>query len=485
MPFPLVRHVFQQSGQWASRFLVGALLASAQPLAAVAAEPLPAPLADLAAAEPLAEPQLLEDMADPRLQPLSLEEAQQLAGANHPVLQAAALEVESLQARLEASLSAWKPQVSLRSSVGLPALALEYQYSPEASYPRGELETNLNLEATWLWRDPQRDARIAAERHDLDQVKLQRQLLHRDVRLQVAESYIELQRAAAEVDLRLAAVDAAQATLKISQARHGAGVAARLDVLQAQAQLTGDEALLASAKAQQTIARRRLARVLNLPQEVVPTARDANGRQGRWTATLGESLAAAFTSREELQQFLAAIQEREEQAKEALAALQPTLSLFVTGSWYQASGNVLSDTSPMESQFRGRISTSLGLRFAMPLSDGGTAQASARRWRLAARRQEYLLADARNTFQQQVERAFHTVHAQEDTLELRARQVTTQQEILNLATARYEAGVGTQQDLIDQQKALTRAAVDHAQAVLDYNLSLAQLHRYTGLPIQP
>ena len=484
MPFPLMRHVFQRSGQWVSRFLVGALLAGAQPLAVLASEPLPESLADLAA-PPLAGPRLPDPMADQRLRPLSLEEAQQLARANHPALQAVALEVESLQARLEASFSAWKPQVTLKSSAGLPALALEYQYSPEDSYPRGELETNLNVEATWLWRDPQRDARMAAERHELDQVRLQRRFLHRDVRLQVAESYVELQRADAEVDLRLAAVEAAQATLKISRVRHGAGVAARLDVLQAHAQLTGDEALLASAKAQQTIARRRLARVLNLPQGVVPTARDANGRQGRWTATLGESLAAAFASREELQQFLAAVQEREARAKEALAALEPTLSLFVTGAWNQASGNVLSGASPVESRFRGRISTALGLRFAVPLSDGGAAQASARRWRLAARRQEYLLADARNTFQQQVERAFHTVHAQEDTLELRARQVTTQQEILKLTTARYEAGVATQQDMIDQQNALTRAAVDHAQAVLDYNLSLAQLHRYTGLPTRP
>ncbi|MYG47270.1 MAG: TolC family protein [Synechococcus sp. SB0669_bin_8] len=485
MPFPVLCHVFQRSGQWTPRFLVGALLASAQPLAGVAAEPLPASLADLAPPPPLAGPQLPDHMADQQLRPLSLEEAQQLAEVNHPALQAAALEVESREARLEASLSAWKPQATLKSSAGLPALALEYQYSPETSYPRGELETNLNLEATWLWRDPQRDARIAAERHELDQVKLQRQFLHRDLKLQATESYVELQRADAEVDLRLAAVQAAQSNLKISGARHGAGVAARLDVLQAHAQLTEDEALLASAKAQQTITRRRLARVLNLPQGVVPTARDANRRQGRWTATLEESLAAAFASREELQQFLAAIQEREERAKEALAALQPTLSFFVMGAWSQASGNVLSGASTIESQFRGRISTALGLRFAMPLSDGGTAQASARRWSLAAQRQEHLFAEARNAFQQQVERAFHTVHAQGDTLELRARQVATQQEILNLATARYEVGVGTQQDLIDQQNALTRAAVAHAQAVLDYNLSLAQLHRYTGLSVQP
>ena len=201
----------------------------------------------------------------------------------------------------------------------------------------------------------------------------------------------------------------------------GPGWAARLDVLQAQARLTEDEALLAIAQAQQTIARRHLARVLNLPPGVTPTARDAHTRQGGWNATLAESLAAAFATREELQQFLSAIQEGEERAKEALAALQPILSFFVVGSWNQASGNALSHASTIESRLRGRISTAAGLRFTVQLSDGGSAQAGARRWRLEAQRQEHLLAAARNTFQQQVEAAFYTFHGQKDTLELRAQ----------------------------------------------------------------
>ena len=489
-----MRQLLKRSRQWVSHLLAGAFLAGPVPLAVAAAEPgsasngnepLPASLADLAAPSPASGTRRPDETADQRLRPLSLQEAQQLGRVNHPALQAAVLEVEAREARLEALLSVLKPQVTMSSSAGLPALDLEYQYNPEGSYPRGELETNVAVEATLLLRDPQRLALLAVERHELEQVRMERQFLQRDVKLQVAASYYELQRADAAVELRLAAVETAQATLKISRARHEAGVASRLDMLQAQARLTDDEVLLANAQARRSIARRQLARTLNLPQGVVPTARDANTGQGRWTATLGESVAAAFASREELQQFVSAIQEREARAEEALAALQPTISFFVTGSWNQASGNLLSGDSPMESQFRGRVSTSLGVRFTVPLSDGGAARASARHWQLEAQRQEHLLADTRNVFQQQVEQAFYTLQAQAETLALRARQVTTRQEALNLTTARYEAGVDTQQDLIDQQNALTRAAVDHAQALLDYNLSLAQLHRYTGLSPQP
>ena len=246
-PLSNCRHLLKRSCQRLSHRLVSTLLAGALPLQ-VAAEPRPTPHANgPSAPSPLSATGLPDNTAGQRLRPLSLQEAQQLARVNHPALQAAALAVESRQAQLKASLAAWKPQVTLQSSAGLPALALEYQYTPDTSYPRGELETNLKVEAAWLWRDPQREARVAAERHELEQVRMQHQLLQRDVKLQVAESYYELQRTDAEVDLRLASVQAAQATLKISRARHEAGVAARLDVLQGQAQLTDVEALLTDA----------------------------------------------------------------------------------------------------------------------------------------------------------------------------------------------------------------------------------------------
>ncbi len=469
--------------------LLSSLLAGIAPLTVLAVEPesgepLPASLGDLTAPPPLPLPQSTDDFGEPTLRPLSMEEAQQLAQANHPSLHALALEVKSREAQLEASfLNLLKPQVTLQSSSGLPSFSLQHQYDQTSSSTSGEVGTNINVDVVWLWKNPQLEPGLAADRHGLEQLRLQHKLLERDVRLQVAEAYHEVQRTDGEVKLRVAAVDSAQATLTISRARHRAGVAARLDVLQAQNQLIDSEALLASAKAGQITARRHLARVLNLPQGVVPTAHDPNTRQGTWGATLEESVIAAFASREELQQFLAAIQERDERAKEALAALQPTISLFATGSWGQDSGNLINRASGPE--LRGQISTALGLRFTVPLSDGGSSQASARRWTLAARQQEHLLANARNSFQENVEREFSALHAQEKVLELRERQVEVQKEILELTRARYEAGVATQQDMIDQQNTLTRAAVNHTWAIVDYNLNLARLHRYTGLPIQP
>jgi Outer membrane protein len=51
------------------------------------------------------------------------------------------------------------------------------------------------------------------------------------------------------------------------------------------------------------------------------------------------------------------------------------------------------------------------------------------------------------------------------------------QESLRLARLRFQAGVGTQSDVITQQTELTRARGNRLRAILDYNRALASLQR--------
>lgn len=61
-----------------------------------------------------------------------------------------------------------------------------------------------------------------------------------------------------------------------------------------------------------------------------------------------------------------------------------------------------------------------------------------------------------------------------DTAELALEQA---EESLRLARLRFQAGVGTQTDVINQQTALTEARGDLLDAIIEYNQSLAELQR--------
>ncbi|BAY15312.1 outer membrane efflux protein [Anabaenopsis circularis NIES-21] len=50
-------------------------------------------------------------------------------------------------------------------------------------------------------------------------------------------------------------------------------------------------------------------------------------------------------------------------------------------------------------------------------------------------------------------------------------------EALNIARIRYQAGVGTQTEVIEAENDLTRAEGNRVTAILDYNRALANLQR--------
>jgi outer membrane protein TolC len=77
----------------------------------------------------------------------------------------------------------------------------------------------------------------------------------------------------------------------------------------------------------------------------------------------------------------------------------------------------------------------------------------------------------------QVEQAYATLQASAENIETTALAVQRAREALRLARLRFQAGVGTQTDVIQQQTALTRSQVNNLRAILDYNRSLAQLQR--------
>ena len=54
-------------------------------------------------------------------------------------------------------------------------------------------------------------------------------------------------------------------------------------------------------------------------------------------------------------------------------------------------------------------------------------------------------------------------------------------EAYRLAVLRFQAGVGTQRNVIDNQRDVTQAEVQYTDSISDYNTTLAQLRRRTGL----
>ena len=452
---------------------------------APAVDALPPSLESLVASPPLALPEEQAQVRTHQLRPITLEEAIQLAEFNSPKLKAAASQVDQAKSSLRAAIAAWYPTVDLSAS-GLPEYFQSYtNRNPNFgsdTYAR-QWRVNGALSVRWDLINPTRVPQIAAARDRYERAGDSYLIALRDIRLQAQTSYFALQKADEGVRIGQASVKASLVSYRDARARFNAGVNTKLDVLEAETQLARDRNLLTSNLRLQDEQRHLLARVLDLPQDVIPTAATPLRPMGLWDSSLQESIVSAYNYREELDQLILDISINNSQANASLAAVQPVLSFVNSTTAYRSEGqSAKASLSEIDmGDFINGFQNSTALTASWRLFDGGRARAEYQRSKQVAQQTRFDFANLRNQIRFEVEQSFFGLRAAIQTIDTTAAEVLAARESLRLSQLRVQAGVGVQREVVNTQRDLTQAELKYANAVNDYNTNLAQLQRRTGL----
>jgi OMF family outer membrane factor len=446
---------------------------------------LPPPLLPLKAPPSLALPYQNQQVSIDELRPLTLEDALLLAEVNSPTLKAAASQAEQAKSSLRAAISSWYPTVDL-SANGLPEYFKSYSFQNSGSLTDGygrEWRVNTSLQVSWDIINPRRVPQIAAARDRYEQARDSYAIALRDLRLNTSTDYFNLQEADEGVRIGQASVRASLISLRDARARFNAGVNTKLEVLEAETQLARDRNILTSKLGDQDRSRRTLASKLDLPQDVTPTAATPARPLGSWQPSLQESIVAAFNFREELDSLLLDISINNSLANASLAAVQPVLSFVNTSSTSRRegqSGKTSFGEIDMDDYFWS-VQNSTALTATWRLFDGGRARAEYRRSKQAAEESTYRFARARDSIRLEVEQSFFGLRTAVQNIQTTGSEVLSARESLRLSQLRVQAGVSTQREVVNNQRDLTNAELRYAGAIRDYNTSLAQLRRRTGL----
>ncbi|NQV10827.1 MAG: TolC family protein [Cyanobacteria bacterium] len=471
-------------------------------LAPAATELSPA-LQPLAAPPSLALPITPNQVRIQELRPLGLNDVETLAEVNNPNLKAVASQVDQAKSNLRAQISLWYPNINLSTSNSFPALNNSYRFQSDLvrsgtdgipgivpadpgndGVSRGlRFGAQMNIGINWDLINPQRVPQIARARDQFEQAQNQYLIALRDLRLQVAQSYFDLQLSDENVRIGQESVRASLVSLRDARARFQAGVSTKLEVLQAETQLARDQQLLTTALADQSVARRTLASFLDLPQNVTPTAKEPARVLASWLPSLQESIVAAYAFREELDQIILDISISNSGANVSLGATQPFLSIVNNFGWSRFNGqqNVPSGQTVDSSVYSYSFDNAIGLNFSWSLFDGGRAAAEFRQQKQAADESRFRFASRRDSIRQEVETSFYELLKNNRDIATTSREVISSREALRLARLRFQAGVTTQREVVDSQRDLTNAEVRYARSVTDYNRRLAELRRRTGL----
>ncbi len=409
-------------------------------------------------------------------QAITLEQAIAIAFSNNPELQNAILEVERSQAFVREAQAALYPTLNINSNITRSQSASDKLsvdagvVPPDSDKPsttfNGQAEFRYNI-----FTSGRRSATIREAEEQERISKLSLETRFQEIRLNVTSRYYDLQAADEQVRINSAAVENAQASLRDTQALEAAGVGTKFDVLRSQVNLANSQQDLTNSLSRQQISRRQLITLLNLPQNVNISTAESVKIAGLWNQTLEETIVQAYQSRPELQQRLAERTIGEQRRRQALSQLGPQVAFVAT---YDLLDRYNDDINTKDGY-------SIGVRASLNLFDGGAASARASQERKNIAIAENNFANQRNQIRFEVEQYYAQLQSNLENVQTASAAVDQAREALRLARLRFQAGVGTQTDVIAAENDLTRAQGNRITAILDYNRAFANLQRAVSL----
>ncbi|MDJ0798181.1 MAG: TolC family protein [Calothrix sp. MO_167.B12] len=434
---------------------------------------------------PLKFPTKPEEVKAQGTQPITLKQALELARRNNRNLQIALLQLQRSKGALREAQAALYPNIGIQSQVSRQQssssqLSDELQSRAEEGLPpelrspsRDPVNTNFTALAQFtynLYTSGNRSATIKIAKEQLRNSELEVERISEQTRLDISVAYYQLQQADERIRIAQSAVKNAQASLKDAQALEQAGVGTRFDVLRSQVNLANAQQQLTTAisgNGGQRVRRQQLANLLSLPPTVNLSASDPVKLAGLWDKTLEQSIVLAFKNRPELRQNLIQRTISEQQRRQALSTLGPQISLV-------ANYDLLD-------QFDDRIGLtdgySVALRATMTLFDGGAAKAQASQAKTNIAIAETQFAQQRDQIRFDVKSQYSISQANLENVQTANAALEQAKEALRLARLRFQAGVGTQTEVIASEDDLTRAEGDYSDAILNYNIALVRLQR--------
>lgn len=268
-------------------------------------------------------------------------------------------------------------------------------------------------------------------------------------------------------------VKALEDHLKNVQAQYDVGVVAKVDLLRSEVELTSARQSLIKAENAYKIAEANLDNIMGIPQDTLLDPKEALNYTA-YDATLPACIDRALEHRLDLQQSRLQVKAAEAALNSAKAGWQPSVTGVASNSW---SG----------SQWPGNDNEKwgVGVKVSMDVFDSGVTKS-----KVAAAKAD--LMQAKESYRQDtdhvrldVRNSYYNLREAEKRISTTQVAVSKAEEDYHIAQVRYEAGVGTNTDVLDAQVALREARNNFNTALYDYNTSKSALQTATGVEARP
>jgi len=260
--------------------------------------------------------------------------------------------------------------------------------------------------------------------------------------------------------------------LKNVQLQLDAGTVALSDVLQTQVQLANAQDGLIKAQNNYDLAEANLNNIIGLPLDGEIKLKE-NLKYQQYSLNLNDCVQYALVNRPEMVQAQASVAIARDQVKIAHSGALPTLGFNATNGW-----EANNFPGAQNSNWTVSMTTSLNV------FDSGLVKSQVKQAEYGVTTAQEQARQTRDNISLQVRQAFLSIKEAEKRIDTSQVAVNQAQEDFRMSQVRYEAGVGTNLDVIDAELALTQAKTNYIQALYDYNTSKALLDQAMGVPVK-
>lgn len=306
-------------------------------------------------------------------------------------------------------------------------------------------------------------AKLNAHTADLGVIKAEQQ-----TKLAATTAYFSVLQARNMAKVNQEAVDSLTAHLNNVQAQYSVGTVAKSDVLSTQVQLANAQQNLTKAQNAYDVAVSSLNNITGMPLDTENTYQDDLSYTA-YEMSLEDSIQTALKNRPEIGQSEDSISAARTGIKIADSGHLPTVSLSGGESW---SGNTFPGS--------GNNNWSVGVSASWNLFDSGVTNAKVKEAKTAADKAVEQSNQTRDGIKLEVRQDYLSMKEAEQRIQTSAVAVDQAADALKIAEAKYQAGAGTNLDVMDAELALTQAKTNHTQALYDYNTNKAKLETAIG-----
>ncbi|WP_051555543.1 TolC family protein [Anaerovibrio lipolyticus] len=315
---------------------------------------------------------------------------------------------------------------------------------------------------------------IEAAEMGLSGAELDLERTKQTIRSTVSGDYYYILKCRSEVEVYQESVNNLQAHLDNVNAKLRAGVVAQKDVLSSEVSLAEEKQNLVTKINDLRVAIATFNNDVGLPMETETTPKEEL-KYEPYNFTLPECDDYALIHRPDLFQKMYNLKQKKAEMEAAKSGMRPKLDAGVSRN--------IGGSSAFKTDSVSSDSWTAGVSLSWDIFDSGITSAQVNKKKAAVHRAEAELMDKVNSVRLDVRTEYLNMRAAEENIGTMREALEKAQEDYRIEVVRYNAGVGTNLEVMDAQDKLVSAKGDFINALYKYNYSKASLDTAMGVPV--